>query len=80
MRSRYFVAPGQNLLRLVVLRHIDGYVCAPLNLSTSSNRGFSPSTAKYRFELLQILWRHQLVGRRDPLSGTTSTPIPLLSP
>jgi hypothetical protein len=80
MRSRYFVASGQNLLRLVVLRHIDGYVCAPLNLSTSINRGFGPPTAKHRFEPLQILWRHQLVGRRDPHSGTTSSRIPILSP
>jgi hypothetical protein len=80
MRSRYFVASGQNRRRLVVPRHIDEYVGAPLNPATPFTRGFSQLTTQYRSEPIQILPPHQLIGRRDPRTVTTSTRIPLLSP
>ena len=80
MSSRYVVASDQNPRPLVVPRHIDEYVCPPLNPPTSFNRGFGPSTVQYRSEPVQSLRRDQLRGRRDPRSLTTSTRIPLLSP
>jgi hypothetical protein len=80
MSSRHVVASDQNPRPLVVPRHIDEYVCPPLNLPTPINRGFGPSTAKYRSEPVQVPRRHRLIGRCDPHSVTTSTRIPLLSP